>query len=159
MNQEILNQPLIVSDTKVDASAPSRFTSFAPVTFAILGAILITVARMVFGGASFISDGALMMLGLASYLIAAVFYLTNFYAPFRFAERLGLWAATLGVFFNLSSWLVRWGAAYDRELEIFINQGRSAADMPTMMSVPTVEGPCPVPSRRRASRSIARSLV
>ncbi len=71
-----------------------------------------------------------MMLALASYLIAAVFYLTNFYAPFRLAERLGLWAATAGVFFNLSSWLVRWVAAYDRELDIFTEQGRSAADMP-----------------------------
>ena len=74
--------------------------------------------------------GALMMLALACYLIAAVFYLTNFYAPFRLAEQLGLWAATAGVFFNLASWLVRWVAAYDRELEIFTDQGRTAADMP-----------------------------
>ena len=71
-----------------------------------------------------------MMLALASYLIAAVFFLTNFYAPFKFAESLGLWASTLGVFLNLSSWLVRWASAYDRELAIFTNQGNSAADMP-----------------------------
>ena len=31
-----------------------------------------------------------MMLALACYLIAAVFYLTNFYAPFRLAEQLGV---------------------------------------------------------------------
>ena len=43
-------------------------------------------ARINFGGEKFISDGACMMLALASYLIAAVFYLTNMYAPFRFAE-------------------------------------------------------------------------
>ena len=71
-----------------------------------------------------------MMLALASYLIAAVFHLTNLYAPFRFAERLGIWTATLGVFFNLSSWLLRWVAGYDRELAIFNSQGASPADMP-----------------------------
>lgn len=71
-----------------------------------------------------------MMLALASYLIAAVFHLTNLYAPFRLAEKLGMWAATLGVFFNLSSWLVRWVTAYDRELAIFNGQGANIADMP-----------------------------
>ncbi len=38
--------------------------------------------------------------------------------------------ATLGVFFNLSSWLVRWVGAYDRELEIFFKQGREISEMP-----------------------------
>ena len=38
--------------------------------------------------------------------------------------------ATLGVFFNLSSWLLRWVAAYDREFSIFTSQGHTAADMP-----------------------------
>ena len=37
-------------------------------------------------------------------------------------EKIGLWTATLGVFFNLSSWLVRWVAAYDREL-LMLRQG------------------------------------
>lgn len=129
MNQEVLNQPLISTEER----RPSIFESLGsllPAAIAIIGSLLLVAARLGFGGERFISDGALMMLALASYLIAAVFYLTNFYAPFRFAEKLGLWAATLGVFFNLSSWLVRWVAAYDRELEIFIQQGRAAADMP-----------------------------
>jgi ABC-type transport system involved in cytochrome c biogenesis permease subunit len=129
MNQEVLEQPLVIPDEKTSTSVET-FSSFLPAAIAIGGSILLVLARMSFGGERFISDGALMILALASYLIAAVFYLTNFYAPFRFAERLGLWAATLGVFFNLSSWLVRWVAAYDRELDIFIGQGRSAADMP-----------------------------
>jgi ABC-type transport system involved in cytochrome c biogenesis permease subunit len=129
MNQEVLDRslPFEASD------APSRFgtiNSYIPAVIAIVGSLLMLAARLNFGGERFISDGALMMLALASYLIAAVFYLTNFYAPFPLAERLGLWASTLGVFFNLSSWLVRWVAAYDRELDIFIQQGRSAADMP-----------------------------
>ncbi|MEP7214494.1 MAG: cytochrome c biogenesis protein CcsA [Acidobacteriota bacterium] len=131
MNQDVLKQPIILGDqASEENSAPWR--SNLPAAFAIGGAFALTLARLQFGGAHFITDGALMMLALACYLIAAVFYLTNFYAPFRFAERLGMWAATFGVFFNLSSWLVRWVAAYDRELDIFINQGRTAADMPWM---------------------------
>lgn len=67
-------------------------------------------------GDGFISDGALMMMALAAYIFAALFHLTNLYAPSEMARRLGLWTATLGVFFNLSSWLVRWVAAYDHEI-------------------------------------------
>ncbi len=133
MNQEVLKQPLIISADRPDA--PSRLASFLtyiPAMLAIFGSLLLTAARIEFGGERFISDGALMMLALASYLIAAVFHLTNLYAPFRLAEKLGLWAATLGVFFNLASWLVRWVTAYDRELAIFQSQGQSAADMPWM---------------------------
>ncbi len=129
MNQDVLNQPTVLPPIEaVDNSR--RFGLYLPAVFAIVGPVLLLAARINVGPERFISDGALMMLALAAYLIAAVFYLTNFYAPFRLAERLGLWAATAGVFFNLSSWLVRWVAAYDRELDIFTQQGRSAADMP-----------------------------
>src|SRR5688572_18239733 len=129
MNQEILDQPLVLADTNKTSTANSS-ASFMPAAIAIGGALALAGLRLFVGGDRFITDGALMMLALASYLIAAVFYLTNFYAPFRLAERLGMWTATLGVFFNLASWLVRWVAAYDRELEIFIGQGRTAEDMP-----------------------------
>ena len=129
MNQEILDQPLVLPNADKDTQT-STSGSFLPAAIAIVGALLLTAARLSVGGDRFITDGALMMLALAAYLTAAVFYLTNFYAPFRLAERLGMWTATLGVFFNLASWLVRWVAAYDRELEIFIQQGRTAADMP-----------------------------
>ncbi|MBK6750503.1 MAG: cytochrome c biogenesis protein CcsA [Pyrinomonadaceae bacterium] len=131
MNQEVLKQPVMVSDTTDDPSiGMSTLWSYGPAAFAILGSLALVALRINLGGERFISDGALMMLALASYLIAAVFHLTNLYAPFRFAEKLGMWAATLGVFFNLSSWLVRWVAAYDRELAIFNAQGQGAADMP-----------------------------
>jgi ABC-type transport system involved in cytochrome c biogenesis permease subunit len=131
MNQEILERPIIVSArTPDDNSMRSTWKTYLPFVMAITASLLMLVARVSFGGERFISDGACMMLALASYLIAAVFYLTNLYAPFRFAERLGMWAATLGVFWNLSSWLLRWVAAYDRELQIFNSQGASAADMP-----------------------------
>jgi cytochrome c-type biogenesis protein CcsB len=129
MNQEVLQQPVLVLEGE-ESEKSSNWHSYVPFLVATLGAILLAIVRLNVGGDRFISDGALMMLALAAYLIAAVFFLTNFYAPFKFAESLGLWAATLGVFFNLSSWLVRWASGYDRELAIFIGQGNSAADMP-----------------------------
>lgn len=129
MSEQTLEQPVLISD-ETSGDGLSRWTSFMPFIIAISGSVVLLLTRLAVGGDRFISDGGLMMLALASYLIAAVFFLTNFYAPFKFAESLGLWAATLGVFFNLSSWLVRWAAAYDRELSIFTSQGGSAADMP-----------------------------
>lgn len=129
MNQEILDKPLVLADAD-ESSRTVGSGSFLPVVVAVGGALALAGARLMVGGDRFITDGALMMLALAAYLIAAVFYLTNFYAPFRLAEKLGMWAATLGVFFNLASWLIRWISAYDRELEIFIGQGRTANDMP-----------------------------
>lgn len=131
MNQHVLEPPMMSSaDSGEATAATSNWKTFIPAVFAIGGSIALLLIRINVGGQNFISDGALMMLALAAYLIAAVFYLTDLYAPFRFAETLGLWAATLGVFFNLSSWLVRWVAAYDRELAIFNAQGANPADMP-----------------------------
>ena len=75
------------------------------------------------GGERFIGDGPLIMLSLFCYLGAAVFYLTNLYAPSSTASRLGLWFTTGGVFMNLSAWGVRWVNAHDRELAIISQQG------------------------------------
>src|SRR5215204_4807469 len=131
MNQEILKQPILVSGANSEAAVyASSFKSYIPAGLAVFGSILFVIIRIYTGGAHFISDGALMMLGLACYLTAACFYLTNLYAPFRLAEKFGMWGATLGVFFNLSSWLFRWVAAYDREVEIFLIQGRELSEMP-----------------------------
>ena len=129
MSEQVLKSPVILHDASVSNNADKIATSYLPFILAMAGSLVLVAARIGLGGEGFISDGALMMLGLASYCFAAVFYLTNFYAPFKFAENMGLWAATLGVFFNLSSWLVRWVAAYDRELAIFQSQGRSAEEM------------------------------
>jgi ABC-type transport system involved in cytochrome c biogenesis permease subunit len=128
MNQEILIKPMVAGET--GARSVAAWTNYGPAAVTIFASFIMAAARIAIGGETFITDGALMMLALASYLTAAVFYLTNFYAPFRFAEKLGFWAAGLGVFFNLSSWLVRWVAAYDREFAIFQEQGRSASEMP-----------------------------
>jgi cytochrome c-type biogenesis protein CcsB len=76
-------------------------------------------------GSGFISDTALMMLALACYILAALFQLTNLYAPSEMAQKIGLWGATLGVFFNLSSWLCRWVTAYDREIATLQQSGNA----------------------------------
>ena len=131
MNQDVLKQPIVIlADTDSEPLESTGWRSYVPFLLAILGSFALLGLRLNSGPAHFISDGAAMILALGCYLIAAVFYLTNFYAPFRFAERFGMWAATLGVFFNLSSWLLRWVAAYEREFNIFVNQGNSPADMP-----------------------------
>ena len=131
MSQHVLEPPIMMSD-ELEAK-PTIFSSwktYIPAFLVIFGSLLFLFIRINVGGERLISDGALMMLALASYLIAAAFHLTNLYAPFKLAERLGLWAAALGVFFNLSSWLFRWVAAYDREFTIFNSPGANPADMP-----------------------------
>ena len=131
MNEHVIDgQQLFSADAEDPKQILPRWTSLIPFLLATCGAFVLLFARVSFGGERFISDGAAMMLALASYLIAAVFCLTDLYAPFSFAKRMVTITATLGVFFNLSSWLLRWSAAYDRELGIFISQGNSAADMP-----------------------------
>lgn len=100
------------------------WTSYLPAALAIGGAVLMLIGKIQIGS-GFISDGALMMIALACYIIAALFQLTNLYAPSEMSRKIGLYTATLGVFFNLSSWLVRWVAAYDRELALLRAGGSS----------------------------------
>ncbi len=98
-----------------DSIDSASWKSFIPAIFAIVGSFLMVGLRVQIGS-GFVSDTALMMLALACYILGALFELTNLYAPSGMAKRIGLWGATLGVFFNLSSWLVRWVNAYDFEL-------------------------------------------
>src|ERR1044072_4243519 len=112
----VLKQPAIqLPEIEIRASS---FASYLPTALALGGAVALTVLRFYAGGQGFISDGALMMLALACYLLAAVFHLTDLYAPSSLFQKLGLWGATGGVFFNLASWGVRWITAYDIELEV-----------------------------------------
>jgi cytochrome c-type biogenesis protein CcsB len=98
-----------------DESTTTGWTSYLPVIFVFVGAFAMLGLRLQIGS-SFISDGALMMLALASYIVAALFQLTNLYAPSGMSTKIGYWGAALGVFFNLSSWLVRWVTGYEREI-------------------------------------------
>jgi cytochrome c-type biogenesis protein CcsB len=108
-----------------DSEIGRGWTSYLPAGLAIAGAFAMLGLRLQIGE-RFISDGALMMLALASYLFAALFQLTNLYAPSEMARKIGLWTAVLGVFFNLSSWLVRWDAAYEHEIAIMRASGNMA---------------------------------
>src|SRR5205085_11139218 len=101
----------------------SSLSSFLPAIIAVGGSVLLVLLRIQVGGEHFINDSALMMLALACYLTAAVFHLTNLYAPSNVAQKLGLWCTTAGVFFNLSSWVVRWVMAHDRALQTFLGEG------------------------------------
>jgi cytochrome c-type biogenesis protein CcsB len=108
-----------------DSEIGRGWSGYVPAIVAIAGAFLMLGLRLQFAEA-FITDGALMMLALASYIFAALFQLTNLYAPSDMARKIGLWSAVLGVFFNLSSWLVRWDAAYEHEIAIMRESGNMA---------------------------------
>lgn len=98
------------------------WTSYIPAILA-LGGSLVMLGLRIQMGQSFMSDGALMMVALACYILAGLFQLTNLYAPSEMARKISLWTATLGVFFNLSSWLVRWVTAYELETAILRQSG------------------------------------
>ena len=126
---EVLKQPTILTAPGV-ALKNGAWRGYLPAFLALAGSLLIVLLRIRLGGEHFISDGALMMLALACYLTAATFHLTNLYAPSEMAQRFGLWLATAGVLFNLSSWGVRWIAAHDRELAILSRNGYGPEQMP-----------------------------
>ncbi len=112
--RKIQNEILIGKEDST-AKTSATWKNYLPAILAIGGAFLMLGMRIEIG-ANFISDGALMMFALACYIFAALFQLTNLYAPSEMAQKIGLWTGTLGVFFNLSSWLVRWVGAYDIEI-------------------------------------------
>ncbi len=124
---EVLKQPVIEAPA---LKLKSSLASYLPAALAVAGALLLTFARARAGGENFMSDGALMMVALAAYLIAAVFYLLNLYAPSSLFERIGIVSATLGVFFNLASWCVRWIAYRDHDVAIWIKEGKPVAEWP-----------------------------
>lgn len=130
MSQNILKQPIIISHDETSEKPLSSWQSYLPFAVVIISTIILTLLRAKLGDAYFPSDGGLMMLALAMYLMAAIFYLMNFYAPSNVAEKLGMWGAGLGVFFNFASWCFRWVTDYERELDIFVKQGRDLAEMP-----------------------------
>ena len=117
-----LQDGVIGKEKTVKTSDQNGLMSYLPVILAIGGAFLMLGLRLQIG-ANFISDGALMMVALACYIFAALFQLTNLYAPSEMAQKIGLWSAALGVFFNLASWLVRWVAAYEREIAMLRDSG------------------------------------
>ncbi|GIU81057.1 MAG: hypothetical protein D6687_00400 [Acidobacteria bacterium] len=109
--KEIQNQ-----ETRQTLTKSEFIHLYFPAALAIICSFIMLFLRLEIGQ-SFISDTALMMLALAAYILASLFQLTNLYAPSTMAEKISLWSATLGVFFNFSSWLVRWVNLYNFEIE------------------------------------------
>jgi ABC-type transport system involved in cytochrome c biogenesis permease subunit len=126
---EVLKQPALAGAPEINLKA-GRLSSYLPAALSLVGAGLLTLWRFNAGPENFSSDGALMMMALAAYLIAAVFYLTNLYAPSSFFEKIGIVSATLGVMLNLGSWLVRWIAYREHDVAIWLQQGKPEADWP-----------------------------
>ncbi|MBA2380370.1 MAG: cytochrome c biogenesis protein CcsA [Blastocatellia bacterium] len=105
-----------------DAEIHSPWKGYIPAVIAVVGAFLMLGGKLQMGD-GFMSDGALMMIALACYVLAGLFQITNLYAPSEMARKIGLWGATIGVFFNLSAWLVRWVAGYEREIAMLRDGG------------------------------------
>src|SRR5262245_19121190 len=111
-----------------EAAAPQTglgklpYANLLPAILPLVGALLVLAARIKFGASVTPADGTLVVLALLSYIFAAAALVTNFWAPIGFLQRLGLWTGSLGLFFNLSGWLVRWVAAGDRENWIRITE-------------------------------------
>jgi ABC-type transport system involved in cytochrome c biogenesis permease subunit len=119
-------QTLTIDELSENAAKPSTWKAFLPAALTIAGAFLMLFARLQVGP-TFVSDGALMMLALACYLLAALFGLTNLYAPSNMARTWSFGLAVLGVFFNLSSWLVRWVNGYEHEINRMREAGNQAS--------------------------------
>lgn len=126
---EVLKQSALASAPELKLKG-ARLWSYLPAAIALLGAGALMLLRMKAGPEHFSTDGALMMLALAGYLIAAVFYLTNLYAPSSLFEKIGVGSATVGVMMNLGSWLVRWIAYREHDVNIWLQQGKPEAEWP-----------------------------
>src|SRR6266545_3760084 len=91
------------------------FANFLPAILPLVGAFLMVAARIKLGASAAPADFTLIVLALLCYMTAAVSLITNFWAPIKFLQRLGLATASLGFFFNFSSWLIRWVARGEGE--------------------------------------------
>src|SRR5438270_2278649 len=126
---EVMKQPAVMGTPEISLQG-AGLSSYLPAAIAFTGAGALTLLRIKVGPEHFSKDGALMMLALSAYLVAATFYLMNLYAPSRLFERIGLGSATVGVLMNLASWLTRWVAYREHDVSIWLQQGKPAAEWP-----------------------------
>ncbi|NBO66244.1 MAG: hypothetical protein EBU88_15615, partial [Acidobacteria bacterium] len=115
MSQAIKSMNQSFPTTTGNSPGGLTVASYLPAALPLIGAALMVAARIKMGAGAVPNDGTLIVLALLCYIIAAGALVTNFWAPINLLQRLGVWVGSLGVFFNLSSWLVRWVAAGDRE--------------------------------------------
>ena len=104
-----------VTTPQLDLQRPA-ILNYLPALLPIVGMILMVLARRQMGAGNFIDDGSLIVIALLCYIIAAALHLTDLYAPMQGLQKVALWTASLGFFFNLSSWFVRWVNMGDREV-------------------------------------------
>src|SRR5215218_5004902 len=127
---EVLKQPAVLGAPEVNLKG-ARLSSYLPAAIALLGAGALMLLRIQAGPTGLVrSDSGLMLCALAAYLVAAVFYLVNLYAPSPLFEKIGLGSATLGVLMNLGSWLVRWIAYREHDVAIWLQQNKPEAEWP-----------------------------
>jgi ABC-type transport system involved in cytochrome c biogenesis permease subunit len=126
---EVMKQPAVIEAPDINLKS-GKLSSYLPAIIAFAGAGLLTFLRWKVGPEHFSSDGALMMMALAAYLIAATFYLMNLYAPSPLFEKIGVSTATVGVMLNLASWLTRWIAYREHDVAIWVQQGRPQSEWP-----------------------------
>lgn len=97
-----------VSDvSEIELKRPALF-NYLHVILPLVGVAVMVIARRTYGPNKFFEDAGLIVLAVLCYIFAAAFHLTNLYAPIRGLQKAGLWIASLGFFFNMSAWFMRW---------------------------------------------------
>src|SRR5262245_19814664 len=91
------------------------FANFLPAILPLVGSFLLVAARIKLGASAAPADFTMIVLALLCYMTAAASLITNFWAPVKFLQRQGLVTASLGFFFDFSSWLIRWVARGEAE--------------------------------------------
>ena len=101
---------------ELELSWPKKLAGLWPIIAPVVGTILLIGARIYAGRAvGFLYGEALILLALVCYISAAVVLLTNLFVKESVLDRLGLISVSLGYFFNLSGWMIRWIEAGDKE--------------------------------------------
>ncbi|MBS1788150.1 MAG: cytochrome c biogenesis protein CcsA [Acidobacteria bacterium] len=115
MAQAIKSLNASIAASQASGERRSSLVNYLPALIPLTAAFALLAVRVSMGPAGFPNDGALAVLAVLSYLIAAASLLTNLWAPIGFLQRLGMWTLSFGFFFNFSSWLLRWVASGERE--------------------------------------------
>ncbi|HZS04680.1 MAG TPA: cytochrome c biogenesis protein CcsA [Blastocatellia bacterium] len=112
-----MSQAVKSFDVSLDAAELRRpaLLNYLPALLPLIGVALMIAARINSGPTKFFDDGGLIVLAVLCYIFAAAFHLTNLYAPINALQKAGVWVMSLGFFFNLSSWTMRWITSGERE--------------------------------------------
>jgi cytochrome c-type biogenesis protein CcsB len=100
--------------SEIELKRPALF-NYLHVILPLLGVAAMIAVRKTYGPNAFFNDAGLIVLAALCYIFAAAFHLTDLYAPIRGLQKAGLWIASLGFFFNLSAWFMRWITSGERE--------------------------------------------